>query len=138
MLGENLPPTRTAPLASNADSALLFTDTRNAARSIPRSVKVSLKPSNSSQRHEAEIRGYCRDISQSGCGVMATSPARVGDMYRFEVVGDQAHPLHGCHARCIRCHLLDEDAFEIGFSLLTTLDVSVLDRDSAPLGDPLS
>jgi PilZ domain len=138
MLGENL----NSPYESRATlvhgNTPVFNDTRIATRILPRSFQVTLRPSNSSQRKECEISGYCKNLSQSGCGVMATEPTRVGDIYRFEVPDETAHPLHGCHARCVRCHLLDEDAFEIGFSFLSPVNLAPNDLHAPNDSDPLA
>jgi hypothetical protein len=48
-----------------------------------------------------------------------------------------AHPIHGSHARCVRCHLLDEDAFEVGFSFLSPVDLSASEEQTDSFTDPL-
>ncbi len=133
MLGENLSPSVDAfrtrvqltPEATNAN-------VRAAHRSVPSNVLLIIRPSNSSQRKETPMRGYCKNLSQSGCGVITDCPPRVGDLYRFELPSDVTHPIHGCHARCVRCHLLDEDAFEVGFSFLSPVD---LQRSESPMSN---
>jgi hypothetical protein len=100
-------------------------------------VQLIIRPSNSSQRRETSIRGYCKNLSQSGCGVVTDSAPRVGDLYRFEMPSDTTHPVHGAHARCVRCHLLDEEAFEVGFSFLTPVELNVTETQADNLTDPL-
>jgi PilZ domain len=138
MLGENLSPaidslrTRVQTVAGAST-----TNTRAASRTFPLNVQLIIRPSNSSQRKESSIRGYCKNLSQSGCGVITDCPPRVGDLYRFELPSDATHPIHGAHARCVRCHLLDEEAFEAGFSFLSPVDLNVTETQVDNLTDPL-
>jgi len=50
---------------------------------------------------------------------------------------DISHPIHGAHARCVRCHLRDEEAFEVGFSFLSPVDLNVTESQPDNLTDPL-
>ena len=138
MLGENLSPTIDS-LRTRASVAVgqASANTRTASRTFPLNVQLIIRPSNSSQRRETSIRGYCKNLSQSGCGVVTDCAPRVGDMYRFEMPSDTTHPIHGAHARCVRCHLLDEEAFEVGFSFLTPVELNVIETQAEDLTDPL-
>lgn len=139
MLGENLDPSLAtvrprAQFSENVASA----NSRTAHRSVPTNVQLLIRPSNSSQRKETPMRGYCKNLSQTGCGVITDCPPRVGDLYRFELPSDNTHPIHGCHARCVRCHLLDEEAFEVGFSFLSPVDLKITEARSSDPADPLN
>ena len=138
MLGENLSPTIDS-LRTRASVAVgqASANTRTASRTLPLNVQLIIRPSNSSQRRETSIRGYCKNLSQSGCGVVTDCAPRVGDLYRFEMPSDTTHPVHGAHARCVRCHLLDEEAFEVGFSFLTPVELNVTETQADSLTDPL-
>ena len=138
MLGENLSPTIDS-LRTRASVAVgqASANTRTASRTFPLNVQLIIRPSNSSQRRETSIRGYCKNLSQSGCGVVTDCAPRVGDMYRFEMPSDTTHPIHGAHARCVRCHLLDEEAFEVGFSFITPVELNVTATQADSLTDPL-
>ena len=136
MLGENLSPSVDSlrprvQLGSGAPN----TNMRASHRSVPTNVLLIIRPSNSSQRRETPLRGYCKNLSQSGCGVITDCPPRVGDLYRFELPSDVTHPIHGCHARCVRCHLIDEDAFEVGFSFLSQVNLQTSDASATRVDD---
>lgn len=138
MLGENLSSPvesiRTRPRAAIDQSAV---NTRVAQRMYQSNLQLIIRPSNSSQRKETPLRGSCKNLSQSGCGVVTDSAPRVGDLYRIEVPSDLAHPIHGAHARCVRCHLLDEEVFEVGFSFLSSIQLNATNTKSDSLTDPL-
>lgn len=138
MLGENLSPTIDS-LRTRASVAVgqASANIRTASRTFSLNVQLIIRPSNSSQRRETSIRGYCKNLSQSGCGVVTDCAPRVGDMYRFEMPSDTTHPIHGAHARCVRCHLLDEEAFEVGFSFITPVELNVTATQADSLTDPL-
>lgn len=105
--------------AESATSTNSAENRRTAAKSrVIQNFRVTLRPSSSSQRGRERIHGLCKNVSQSGCGLNSDFAPRVGDFYRIEVE-DTTHFLHGVHARCVRCHLLDEDLFEAGFSFLS-------------------
>lgn len=136
MLGENLSPAVDS-LRTRAAAGQSPTNTRVASRTFPVNVQLLIRPSNSSQRRETPLRAYCKNLSQSGCGVVTDCAPKVGDMYRFEMPSDTTHPIHGAHARCVRCHLLDEEAFEVGFSFLSPVDLNVTETQSDSQSDPL-
>ncbi len=138
MLGENLEGLYESRPRMVPGGQNLFQDTRSAARILPSPIQVVLRPSNSSQRHERELMGVCKNLSQSGCAVVAEAPARVGDIYRFEVRSESTHPIHGAHARCVRCHLLDEDLFEFGFAFLSPVHLETVAETRSLENDPLS
>lgn len=138
MLGENLRPTIDSNRSrGNVVAGQASANTRSASRTFPSNIKLIIRPSNSSQRSETPIRGYCKNLSQSGCGVVTDCAPRVGDLYRFEMPSDTTHPIHGVHARCVRCHLLDEEVFEVGFSFLSPVDLNVTETQIETLTDPL-
>lgn len=137
MLGEHLNPTNDplpmAPIPDATGPANFFvgtpgddpatasTDKRGEqAERIVTNLLVRIRPSSCSQRFSENITGYCKNVSESGCGVTSDFAPRVGDIYQFEI-DDPGHILHGIHARCVRCHLLDETAFDCGFSFLSPL-----------------
>lgn len=78
-------------------------------------VKVIIRPGNTSDQSKLKIQGMTGDISEGGCCVLSPLPLGVGDVYRLEfepsVVGV---PI--VFARCLRCRLVREDAFEVGFA----------------------
>lgn len=81
---------------------------------------VTLQSGNSSQLLDFKLKGVIGDISQGGCGALFPLPARVGDVYRLEF--DRAElDLPMIFARCIRCSLVREEAFECGFRFFSSI-----------------
>ena len=81
---------------------------------------VILQPGNASELLSFKVKGVTADLSQGGCSAVLPVPIRVGDMYRLQFDrGTLDLPL--TFARCVRCRLLREDAFEAGFSFFTTI-----------------
>lgn len=79
---------------------------------------VTLQAGNSSQLMDFKLQGVTGDISEGGCGALFPMPARVGDIYRLEF--DQTRlQLPMTFARCVRCHLVREGAYESGFRFFT-------------------
>ena len=85
--------------------------------------KVILQSGNSSELLKYKIQGVSGDISKGGSRVMFPMPIGVGDIYRLRFETDQLNlPL--IFARCMRCVLIREDAYEAGFSFFTAIDLS--------------
>lgn len=132
MLGEHLTAENTSGYLDNEAIALMESlgqlhEKRDNSQRLVQELRVSLRPSSSSSRQTELVAGFCKNVSRAGCCVVGESAPRVGDVYRFELNSDTTHPLHGTHARCVRCHLVDEDAFDSGFSFLSPVDL----RDAA-------
>ncbi len=89
--------------------------------------KVTAQPANSSQRNSFQTHGVLGDISRGGCLILFSDPLAVGDVYRlsFDRSVLDIEPLF---ARCLRCRLVRENAFEAGFSFFQSLDLSRLER----------
>jgi len=76
--------------------------------------RVTLQAANSSETLTYKIQGTTGDLSEGGCCVLFPVPVRVGDVYRLGF--DRAQlDLPLTFARCVRCLLIREDAFEAGF-----------------------
>ena len=91
--------------------------------------KVTLQSGNSSELLDYKITGVTGDISEGGCGAVFPIPVTVGDVYRIQFDREQLNlPL--VFARCLRCKLIREDAYEAGFRFFTKLSLSK--RDSQP------
>ncbi len=76
---------------------------------------VVLQGGNASDLLKFKLKGVSGDISEGGCSVLFPLPPRVGDIYRLEF-DRQAIDLPLTFARCVRCRLVREDAFEAGFA----------------------
>ncbi|MFQ5489431.1 MAG: PilZ domain-containing protein [Phycisphaerae bacterium] len=75
---------------------------------------VTLQAGNASDMLKFKVQGVTGDVSEGGLGALFPLPPRVGDVYRLEF--DQAQlPLPMTFARCVRCVLVREGAYEGGF-----------------------
>lgn len=90
--------------------------------------RVEILPGNSRERHLAPIQGACSDLSTGGgCRLISDAPPAVGDIYwiRFEKNVD----IPSVFARCIRCRLLREDAFESGFQFFSEMTLPLEENE---------
>ncbi len=82
-------------------------------------VPLVLAPGNSSSREPA-IEGHTIDVSSGGCLGIFTRPVLVGDIYRVQIE-DPRLDVPAVYARCLRCRLTREDAFEAAFTFFSQL-----------------
>ena len=67
-----------------------------------------------------KVKGVTGDISEGGCSAVFPIPTRVGDVYRLQFERKQLDlPL--TFARCVRCRLIREDAYEAGFAFFSAI-----------------
>ena len=85
--------------------------------------KVVAQPGNSGDRLKFKIQGITGDISSGGCQILFPIPLRVGDIYWLTFDRTDLN-LDSAFARCLRCRLIREDAYEVGFKFLEPIDVS--------------
>lgn len=76
---------------------------------------VVLQGGNASDLLKFKLKGVSGDVSEGGCSILFPLPPRVGDIYRLSF-DRQAIDLPLIFARCVRCRLVREDAFEAGFA----------------------
>ncbi len=82
--------------------------------------KVILLPGNASETLKFKVQGVTGDLSEGGCKALVPVPLAVGDIYRLQF--DRATlDLPLTFARCIRCALLRENSFEVGFRFFTPI-----------------
>ena len=81
---------------------------------------VILQAGNASELLSFKVKGVTGDISEGGCSALFPIPARVGDIYRLQF-DQQAIDLPLTFARCVRCRLVREDAYEAGFAFFKTI-----------------
>ena len=82
--------------------------------------KLILQSGNSSQLLEFKVQGVTGDISAGGCQAMFPISVNVGDVYRLMFDSSQIDlPL--VFARCMRCKLVKEDAYEAGFAFFNRI-----------------
>lgn len=81
------------------------------------SIKAALivRPANARELLTFKLKGVTGDVSEGGLSGLFPLPLQVGDVYRLEF--DRAViDLPLTFARCVRCRLVREDAFEAGFA----------------------
>lgn len=83
---------------------------------------VVLQAGNASELMAYKVKGVTGDISEGGCSALFPIPARVGDIYRLQF-DRQAVGLPLTFARCVRCRVVREDAYEAGFAFFSPICV---------------
>lgn len=116
MTPSNVAATHSADLIQELEKQTLDqVRTLRASERVTLKAEVVLQPGNSSHVMELKARGLTEDISTGGCRAIFPIPIHVGDIYRLQFnAKDLDLPL--LFARCLRCRLIREDAFEAGFS----------------------
>lgn len=84
--------------------------------------KVLLRPGNASEMHTMKVQGITRDLSNGGCLSMFPVAVQVGDIYRLEFSAENID-LPVVFARCLRCRMIHEQAFEAGFSFFNQISL---------------
>ena len=81
---------------------------------------VILQPGNASDQLRFKLKGTTGDISEGGTSILFPLPIQVGDIFRLQFDREQLDlPL--TFARCVRCRLVREDAFEAGFCFFSPI-----------------
>lgn len=94
-------------------------------------IKILLSPGNLSELVAAPLEGFTKDLSQGGCAAVFPVAPRVGDLYRVQLV-DEQRSLPQVIARCRRCAMIRDDAFQCGFEFISQLAVEeLLDQDGS-------
>ena len=83
---------------------------------------VILQCGNTSQLMSLKVKGVTGDVSQGGCSVLLPIPIQVGDIYRVQF-DRKMLDLPLTFARCVRCRLVREDAFEAGLAFFTPIEL---------------
>jgi len=85
--------------------------------------KLIAQPGNSGDRLRLKVQGVTGDVSAGGCQVLFPIPLRVGDIYWLTF--DRADlNIGSVFARCLRCRMIREDAYEAGFKFFETIDLA--------------
>lgn len=92
---------------------------------------VILQPGNQTDVLSFKVKGVTGDISAGGCSALFPVPTRVGDIYRLGF-DRKALDLPLTFARCVRCRLVREDAFEAGFAFFSPISLpdNVIETES--------
>jgi c-di-GMP-binding flagellar brake protein YcgR len=90
---------------------------------------VVLQSGNASQMLDGKLRGVTGDISEGGLSAMFPLPVEVGDIFRL-TFDRKKLDLPMLFARCVRCRLVRENAFECGFAFFSPIQMpaSLLQR----------
>ena len=83
---------------------------------------VILQCGNTSQLMSFKVKGVTGDVSQLGCSVLLPIPIQIGDIYRVQF-DRKMLDLPLTFARCVRCRLVREDAFEAGLAFFTPIEL---------------
>ncbi len=121
--GSILDPSLSLPSGLDLLSNGTLRDKRQSQQRSLANIPVRLRPGSTSQRWSHELTGRIKNYSTTGCGIILDRPPYVGDIYRFHQANNVESPFTECLARCIRCHLIDEEVFEAGFQFLTPLPI---------------
>jgi hypothetical protein len=75
------------------------------------------------------VKGVTQDLSPGGCRAIMRAAPHVGDIFRLEIEleKDAGQTLY---ARCLRCALLRDDAFDVAFQFLSELALPEADEQS--------
>lgn len=99
---------------------------------------VVVQPGNTSDLQKFKVQGTTGDVSEQGCRVLLPMPMGVGDIYRM-TFGGELSGLPLAFARCIRCRMVREDAYEVGCTFFVSLGLSgvleKLNADGGAAGD---
>ena len=107
-------------LERNTSDAII--KSRSTARLRMKS-KVIAQPGNSGDRAKLKMQGILGDISAGGCQILFPVPARVGDIYWLKYDKSEIN-VNEMFARCLRCRMIREDAYEAGFKFFEPVDLS--------------
>ncbi|MGP1273040.1 MAG: PilZ domain-containing protein [Phycisphaerales bacterium] len=96
-------------------------------------IGVRIAPGNASDADRPALEGVTGDISTGGCRLMSARPLLVGDIYRLTFDRGE-FDLPTVFARCVRCRLVREDAFESGFAFFTKVELASPEAAAASNG----
>jgi len=68
------------------------------------------------------VKGVTQDLSRGGCRAIMRAAPHVGDVYRLEIEMDR-DLVKTTYARCLRCALLRDDAYDVAFHFLGELEI---------------
>jgi hypothetical protein len=129
-----------APTTTSADPRLeAFLDLQEnsdakgnrAHKRIQLRARCTVWPGDASRRGEGAITTVCNDVSARGCRVISITPIMVGDLYRLEF-DQETLDVAPVFSRCLRCRLLRDDAYEVGFAFFAEVDLREEEQESSP------
>ena len=82
--------------------------------------RITLQSGNASELLNYKVQGTTGDMSEGGLGAIFPIAPRVGDVYRLGFNPEDIElPL--TFARCVRCRLVQEGAYDSGFSFFSPI-----------------
>lgn len=96
---------------------------QRASDRVTMKARVVVQPANSSDAMKLRVQCVTGDLSAGGCRLMSPIPLAVGDVYRMKFEGTDID-LPIVFARCLRCRLIREDAFEAGFAFFSPVNLA--------------
>lgn len=106
-------------LEKNTDREILA---QRASERLDIRCKIIIRPANVSERQRVTIEGMTADMSNGGCQVMVSQPVFVGDYFLLDFP-DGTLQVGSTLSRCLRCRMIQEDAFEVGFRFEHDIDL---------------
>jgi hypothetical protein len=84
--------------------------------------KVFAQPGDMSRRLDMKLQGVTGDISKGGCQALFPLPLHVGDIFSLSF-DRSVLDIPPVLARCMRCRMIRDDAFETGLSFFVHVDL---------------
>lgn len=84
--------------------------------------KVIVQFGDMSRRLDMKLQGMTGDISKGGCQALFPLPLHVGDIYYLSF-DRSALDVAPVMARCMRCRMIRDDAFETGFAFFSSVEL---------------
>jgi len=107
-------------LQENTSQAILR---QRSSERITLRTKVVVRPGNASDRFRFSVEGLTGDISNGGCQILLARPILPGDIYWLSFTEPQV-TIGSLLARCMRCRMVQEEAFESGFRFFHDIDLA--------------
>jgi hypothetical protein len=86
-------------------------------------VPLKVQPGNASERGRNSLECVTADISNGGCMVIGPRPLLPGDVFWLTFDADRL-TVGSLFARCMRCRMISEEAFEIGFRFFADVQIA--------------
>ncbi len=101
----------------------LDAESRRGNKRFALNIGLNIWAGNMRDRDDQPIKARCQDLSDSGCRILCDKPLNVGDVYLTQFDQDNEYQVDSVYVRCIRCHMLGETKFEVGFSFLSPVNI---------------
>ncbi len=107
-------------LEQNTSDAIIAQRT---SKRIDIHIRVIVRPGNASERKRFVIQGMTSDLSNGGTKVILPCPILPGDIFWLEF-GNEQVKIGSLLARCRRCIMIKDDAFEVGLRFFEDVDLA--------------